>query len=162
MGAKTSTLQAGRPTMFIWLKRFLGIGEPQARPAIPNGYQAVDRAAVLASVPALHPNVERIVEKRYGCTLQWDLSEEQSKRPRRSWFPKFFFNPGRKRRHKLVLDDMGRRTVELIDGERTVAEIAGELAGQVGCGQKAMEEAVLSFVAQLARRNVITVAPKSR
>ena len=146
--------------MFTWLKNFLGIGEPPVRPAIPEGYQAIDKKTVLASVPALHPNVERIVEKRYGCTLQWDLSKEQSKRPRRSWFPKFFFNPNRKRRHKLVLDDMGRRTVELIDGKRTVAEIAGEMAKQVGCDKKAMEEAVLSFVAQLGRRNVVTLAPR--
>ncbi len=149
--------------MFTWLKRFLGIGEqaPQ-RPAIPEGYQALDRKTVLASVPALHPNVERIVEKRYGCTLQWDLSEEQLKRPRRSWFPKFFFNPSRKRRHKLVLDDMGRRTVELLDGHRTVAEVSDELARQVGCERKAMEDAVLAFVAQLARRNAVTLAPKAR
>jgi hypothetical protein len=145
--------------MFTWLKRFLGIGEPPVRPAIPEGYQAIDKKTVLASVPALHPNVERIVEKRYGCTLQWDLSEEQSKRPKRSWFPKFFFNPNRKRRHKLVLDDMGRRTVELIDGKRTVADIAAEMAKQVGCNKKAMEEAILAFVAQLARRNVVTLAP---
>ena len=130
------------------------------RPAIPEGYQAIDKKTVLASVPALHPNVERIAEKRYGCTLQWDLSEEQSKRPKRSWFPKFFFNPNRKRRHKLVLDDMGRRTVELIDGNRTVADIAAEMAKQVGCDKKAMEEAILRFVAQLARRNVVTLAPR--
>ena len=146
--------------MITWLKRFLGIGEPQVQPAIPNGYQTIDKKTVLASVPELHPNVERIVEKRYGCTLQWDLSEEQSKRPRRSWFPAFFFNPNRKRRHKLVLDDMGRRTVELIDGKRSVAEIACEMAKQVGCDNKAMEEAILTFVAQLARRNVLTLAPK--
>ena len=63
--------------MFTWLKNFLGIGEPPVRPAIPDGYQAIDKKTVLVSVPALHPNVERIVEKRYGCTLQWDLSEEQ-------------------------------------------------------------------------------------
>ncbi len=148
--------------MFTWLKRFLGIGEPPVRPAIPDGYQAIDKKTVLASVPALHPNVERIVEKRYGCTLQWDLSEEQSKRPKRSWFPKFFFNPNHKRRHKLVLDDMGRRTVELIDGKRTVADIASEMAKQVGCDKKSMQEAILAFVAQLARRNVVTLAPKQR
>ena len=146
--------------MFNWLKRFLGIGEPPVRPAIPDGYQAIDKKTVLASVPELHPNVERIAEKRYGCTLQWDLSEEQSKRPKRSWFPKFFFNPNRKRRHKLVLDDMGRRTVELIDGRRSVADIAAEMAKQVGCDKKAMQEAILTFVAQLARRNVVTLAPK--
>ncbi len=146
--------------MFNWLKRFLGIGETPARPAIPDGYQAIDKKTLLASVPALHPNVERIAEKRYGCTLQWDLSEEQSKRPKRSWFPKFFFNPNRKRRHKLVLDDMGRRTVELIDGKRTVADIAADMAKQVGCDKKAMEEAILTFIAQLARRNVVTLAPR--
>ncbi len=146
--------------MFNWLKRFLGIGEPPVRPAIPDGYQAIDKKTLLASVPALHPNVERIAEKRYGCTLQWDLSEEQSKRPKRSWFPKFFFNPNRKRRHKLVLDDMGRRTVELIDGKRTVADIATDMAKQIGCDKKAMEEAILTFIAQLTRRNVISLAPK--
>ncbi len=147
--------------MFAWLKRFLGVGEePARRPAIPDGYRAIDRKTVLASVPALHPQVERIAEKRYGCTLQWDLSEEQSKRPHRSWFPKFFFNPARKRRHKLVLDDMGRRTIELLDGQRTVAEIAAEMTAQTGCDAKAMEEAVLAFFAQLARRNAVTLAPR--
>ena len=146
--------------MFNWLKRFLGIGEPPVRPAIPDGYQAIDKKTLLDSVPALHPNVERIAEKRYGCTLQWDLSVEQSKRPKRSWFPKFFFNPNRKRRHKLVLDDMGRRTVELIDGKRTVADIATDMTKQIGCDKKAMEEALLTFIAQLARRNVISLAPK--
>ena len=146
--------------MFTWLKRFLGVGEAPAAPAIPDGYQAIDRDTVLASVPALHPDVERVVEKRYGCTLQWDLSEEQSRRPKRSWFPGFFFNPKRRRRHTLVLDDMGRRAVELIDGGRTVADIADEMAKQAGCERKAMQEAVLTFVAQLAKRNVVTLAPK--
>ena len=149
--------------MFTWLKRFLGIGEAAPKmPAIPDGYQAIDRKTLLASVPALHPQVERIVEKRYGCTLQWDLSEEQLKRPKKSWFPKFFFNPSRKRRHKLVLDDMGRRTIELLDGHSTVAEIAATLAEQTRCDRKAMEDAVLAFFAQLARRNAVTLAPRKR
>ncbi len=147
--------------MFTWLKNFLGIGESlPGRPAIPDGYQALDRKTVLASVPALHPEVERVVDRRYGCTLQWDLSENQLKRPRRSWFPNFFFSPSRKRRHKLVLDDMGRRTIELLDGHRTVGEIAAGLAAQVGCDRRAMEDAVLAFISQLARRNAVTLAPK--
>jgi hypothetical protein len=55
---------------------------------------------------------------------------------------------------------MGRRTVELIDGKRTVADIATDMAKQIGCDKKAMEEAILTFIAQLARRNVISLAPK--
>ena len=148
--------------MFRWLKSFLGIGEPPRPPAIPDGYAAIDRKTILASVPALHPQVERVAEKRYGCTLQWELSAEQLKAPKRSWFPKMFFNPARKRKHKLVLDDMGRRTVELINGKNTVSEISDTLAAQVGCDKKAMQDAVLTFIAQLARRNAVTLAPNAK
>lgn len=144
--------------MFNWLKSFLGIGEkPKTAQAIPDGYMAIDKKTLLASVPMLHPQVERIAEKRYGCTLQWDLSEAQHEAPKNSWFPKFFFNKNRKRRHKLVLDDMGRRTVELINGQNTVADIANTLATQIGCDKKAMQDAVLAFISQLARRNAVTL-----
>lgn len=144
-----------------WFKGFLGMGEAPAAPMVPEGYQPVARATILSSVPALHPSVERVADKRYGCTLQWELTPEQlaaSRRGRR--LSRLFFNPSRPRLHKLVLDDMGRRTVELIDGNRTVADIASEMAASVGCDRKQMEEAVLAFASQLARRNAVTLAPK--
>lgn len=146
--------------MFRWLGNFLGIGGEKPQRAVPDGYRAVDRATVLASVPALHPSVERVAEKRYGCTLQWDLTPEQMAPPRSARrIPRIFLNPSRPRRHKLILDDMGRRTVELIDGSHTVADIAATLARQVGCDTKAMEDAVIAFISQLARRNAVTLAP---
>lgn len=148
--------------MFRWLGKFLGIGGEQPQKTVPDGYRAIDRATILSSVPALHPSVERVAEKRYGCTLQWDLTPEQMAPPRSARrIPKVFLNPSRPRRHKLVLDDMGRRTVELIDGSRTVADISATLAGQVGCAVSAMEDAVIAFISQLARRNAVTLAPRA-
>lgn len=145
--------------MFRWLGRFLGIGGEKPARMVPEGYRAVDRATILSSVPALHPCVELVAEKRYGCTLQWELTPEQMNPPRHARrLPKFFVNPSRPRRHTLILDDMGRRTVELIDGSRTIADISATLAGSVGCDAKAMQDAVISFVSQLARRNAVTLA----
>lgn len=143
--------------MIRWLKRFLGIGERKI-PPIPEGFERVSRTALLNAIPTLHPNVERVREKRLGCYLRWDLSEAQHKRPRFNFFPKFFFNLTRNRQHKLVLDDMGRRTVELMDGCNTVADIAYQLSRQVGCDKKAMENAVIAFISQLARRNAAQLA----
>lgn len=148
--------------MFRWLGRFLGIGGEKPPAMVPEGYRAVDRATILSSVPALHPCVELVAEKRYGCTLQWELTPEQMNPPRSARrLPKFFLNPSRPRRHTLVLDDMGRRTVELIDGKRTVADISAALAGYAKCETKAMEDAVISFLSQLARRNAITLGAAS-
>lgn len=146
--------------MFLWLKRFLGIGErkfPPGPPPLPPGAERIGREELLKAVPCLHPDVERVSDKRYGCLLEWDLSEEQLKAPKHSWFPKYFYK-NKKRRHRLVLDDMGRRTVELIDGRNSIAQIAERLCSQTGHPAEVMQTAVLTFVTQLARRNAVSLA----
>lgn len=147
--------------MIKFLKKFLGIGEPPvAKPLdVPPDAMRIPRKTLLRAVPALHPAVERISDKRYGCLLQWKLSESQRVRPKRSWFPSFVFKRA-DRVHKLVLDDMGRRLVELIDGHRSVESIAAELCKQSGHKQRDMEDAVIAFLAQLVRRNAASIAPR--
>ena len=147
--------------MIKFLKKFFGVGEPPvAKPLdIPPESMRIPRKALLRAVPALHPAVERISDKRYGCLLQWKLSAAQRVRPKHSWFPSFVFKRA-DRVHKLVLDDMGRRLVELIDGHRSIEEIAKEMCKQTGHQQKPMEEAVIAFLAQLVRRNAASIAPR--
>jgi len=139
-----------------WLKRFLGIGEKP--PSIPQGAVRLRRSELVSAVPELHPDVERITDPRYGCLLEWKLSEEQMERPAHSWFPRLVFRAVRNRRHRLVLDDMGRRTVELIDGRRSIAKIAATLCEKTQYPDVTkMEDAVLAFVTHLVRRNAASL-----
>ncbi len=143
--------------MIGWLKRFLGVGEAPPSP-LPPGAVRVRRADLVRAVPALHPDVELVANPRYGCLLEWKLSEEQMRRPAHSWFPEFVFRAVRNRRHRVVLDDMGRQTVELINGRRTIAEIASSLCARTHYPDASkMEDAVLAFVTHLVRRNAASL-----
>jgi hypothetical protein len=131
--------------------------KPAAAPVLPEGVRPVDTATLLPAIPHLHPEVERISDRRYGCLLAWPISQPASAR-RKTWLGRLFAGPARKRR--LVLDDLGRRTVELIDGRRNLATIAAELSHETGHEKRATEAAVLAFVGQLVRRNAAAlVAP---
>ncbi len=149
-----------------FLKKFLGVDDEGTRrrklyeEQLPPESMRISRAKLLGYVPEIHPEVERISDKRYGCLLEWELSEAQRTPPKRSFFPKFFFR--RQRRHRLVLDDFGRRTVELTDGVRTVSEIAEKLREGNSYTQRQMEDAVLAFLGQLVRRNAATLAPAGK
>jgi hypothetical protein len=128
---------------------------PAGPPVLPPGVRPADAATLLRGVPWLHPQVERIGDRRYGCLLAWPVALPESKR-RKSGIGRLFSGPQRK--HRLVLDDLGRRTVELIDGRRSLAEIAAALSRDSGHDRHAMEQAVLTFVGQLVRRNAAVLA----
>ena len=149
--------------MFGFLKRFFGVDDDKRRKKLydeqlPPESMRISRAKLIHCVPEIHPQVERISDKRYGCLLEWDLSEQQLTPPKKSFFPKYFFKINR--RHRLVLDDFGRRTVELTDGKRTISEIAEILRKNTSYTQEQMEDALLAFYGQLVRRNAASLAGK--
>ena len=129
---------------------------PASPPPLPPGARTVDTATLIRAIPHLHPQVERLSDRRHGCLLAWPVAQAARRRP--SLLDRLFGTPVRKRR--LVLDDLGRRTVELIDGHRSLAVIAAQLSQETGHARTDMETAVLAFVGQLVRRNAAAlVAP---
>lgn len=148
--------------MFGFLRRFLGIDSDAAArrrlydEQLPPESMRISRAKLVRHVPEIHPEVRRVSDKRFGCLLEWELSEAQRTAPKRSFFPRSFFR--RRRTHRLVLDDFGRRTVELADGERDIFQIAETLRQGTPYPQEQMEDAVLAFFGQLVRRNAASLA----
>ncbi len=115
----------------------------------PEGARQVSREELLAGVPTLHPAVEMMFNKRHGFHLSWANPTPPGKR--RAWFP--WMRPTQ--RHRLALDAMGRRTVELMDGRSPLKQIAAQLAGESGHKTDDMEKALLAFVTQLVKRNAV-------
>lgn len=106
----------------------------------------------LRGIVHLHPNVERMADPQYGYVLSW-IGEPP---PAQKWWRRIF-NGSSPRRRRLVLDEMGRRTVELIDGRRSVREIADTLADDFSMDRGRAREAVILFLSQLMRKNVAQV-----
>lgn len=147
-----------------FLKRLLGIGDDDERrrklyeeQLPPNSFR-LPRAKLLKYVPRMNPSVRRIASRRYGPLLEWDISEEQRTAPKRSFFPRAFFR--QKKTHRLVLDDFGRRIAELVDGESDIAGIAAKVGLGTPYPAEQFEEAVISFLGELARRGVIMIEPE--
>ncbi len=63
--------------------------------------------------------------------------------------------PGR----QLELDELGTRTWELIDGNRSVRAIVRQFASQTRVHPKEAEAAVTRFLRELGRRGIIGMAP---
>lgn len=148
--------------MFGFLKRFFGDDDDTRRrklyqEQLPPGAMRLDRAKLLKYVPALHPGVRRVVNRRYGPMLEWELSGGQSAPPKKSFFPRFFYKQGRT--HKIALDEFGRRIVEIIDGKASIAEIATKAGKDQPYTEEQFQNAVLAFLGELVRRNVVTLAP---
>lgn len=150
--------------MIKFLKKFLGIGESDAarrrklyEEQLPPQSMRLPKAKLLSYIPELHPSVRRVSDKRFGCLLEWELSEGQRTAPKKSFFPKYFFR--QQRTHRLVLDDFGRRTIELVNGKRSLFEIASKLRENTSYTQEQLENAIIDFFGQLVSRNAITLAP---
>ena len=119
---------------------------------IPPGAQKAATEQLLRGVPHLHPSVARIRDKKHGFALTW-TSEYKGKEPPQSWLGRLWRGPPRK--HMIALDVTGRRVVELIDGRRDLQSIAATIAADIGGQPKEVREATLTFVTQLARRNIV-------
>ncbi len=150
--------------MFGFIKRFFGIKTDSERrrklyeEQLPPDSMRLPKAKLVKYVPELHPNVRKIADKKRGCLLEWDLTDEQRTPPKKSFFPKYFFK--NQKVHKIVLDDFGRRAVELIDGKRSISAIAEKLREGMIYNQEQMEDAIIAYLGQFVRRNIVTIAPK--
>ena len=63
---------------------------------------------------------------------------------------------------KLQLDEMGSLTWALLDGERTVQDMAEQLVYTYNLNQREAEIAVTSFLRQLGQRGIIGFLPPSQ
>ena len=61
----------------------------------------------------------------------------------------------------LVLNQVGTRVVQLVDGERTVAEIIAALREEYEVGDDELEEDLLAYIADLVEARVLTAGPPS-
>ncbi|MHC4885318.1 MAG: PqqD family protein [Planctomycetota bacterium] len=107
---------------------------------------------MLGGIPHLHPNVTTGFTPRHGYTLSW-VSEGAGKHL--TWWRRLLAGPGR--RYHINLDEIGRRTIELIDGERSVREIAAVLAGDFELDQDKATAALIVFLTQLMQKNAIQI-----
>ncbi|MFZ5426072.1 MAG: PqqD family protein [Thermodesulfobacteriota bacterium] len=62
---------------------------------------------------------------------------------------------GRPLERKLELDELGTFCFRLIDGERSVLNMAGILAGKYGLPAREAELAVAAFLRELGRRGIV-------
>lgn len=124
---------------------------PQAGAEQPRILSAED---CLYGVPLLHPVVECRFDPFVGYTLCWRLQGN----PNANWFIKLISRAGR--RCRIQLDDFGRRSVELMDGKRTVREIAVMLAQENETEPVKTEAALLVFVTLLMRKNIVQVVKR--
>jgi hypothetical protein len=120
---------------------------PESRDAGPS---PVDRAAKLAGIVHLNPAAELFHEKKYGYSISWVPSAATGL----SWWQRLRFIRARRR---LALDELGRRTVELIDGRRSIEQIARALSSERSIDLDDARTGLLAFLTGLMRRNVVQV-----
>lgn len=112
--------------------------------------QSVSKTRQLQGIVHLHPDVNTRFDRRRGFALTWTGNPT----PSPHFLSKLFPN---RRQHSLVLDELGRRTIELIDSKRTVDQIATELASKLQLDPAEVQEALLLFLTQLMKRNIVRV-----
>ncbi len=122
---------------------------------IPAGTRQLDPQELLDGIPHLHPAVKCHRDRRHGFLLAWRMVDPR-RQERTTRLGRLLRGQAR-RYHRLVLDPLGRRTVELIDAHHTLREIAATLARESGHRLSDMEQAVIAFITQLAHRNVVAL-----
>lgn len=112
--------------------------------------EAISLEDKLNGIPQLHPEVKTIFDKSHGYALMWELQEKKS-----SWFKRIFLQE--KTHHRIALDSLGKRTVELIDGKRSVSTIAELLQKDLENNPEQTMQATLAFITELMKRNALIV-----
>lgn len=126
----------------MWSKR------KRSRPLAPG-----EREAALAMRPV--KNVE-MTEEDHGETLRLVYMVQM-----RPWFAgaaqRVGLWDGRPMQKTLELDGMGRAAWELMDGERTVGELATAFEERYGITRREAEMAMTAFIRELGRRGLIAL-----
>ncbi len=95
--------------------------------------------------------VETLADPKHGFVLSWVAASPA----RKGFLGRLFPAPARRRR--LVLDQVGRRTIELIDGGRSIGEIAAALAVEFAMERATTEEATILFFGRLLAKNIVAI-----
>jgi hypothetical protein len=103
-------------------------------------------------VPRLGPAVERLPAPDGGLRLRGPLLARRG--PHR-WLAWLFAAPPR---IEVELDDIGAFVVARMDG-RSLGQLADDLAAQLKLTRREAEVALAQFIAGLARRRLVTLAP---
>ena len=119
-------------------------------PAPSDG--AVRLEDCLDAVIHRHPAVDMVHDPRIGFLLTWKQMRRTGLRRILGWIS----GAGRMRRVKL--DDVGRRTMELVDGKTTVRAIADTLSREFGFKKTEARGALLAFLTMLMKRNIIVLS----
>ncbi len=130
---------------------------PKKKTSKPRPQNAVGITEQLRGIVHLHPGVEMQTDPRHGYVLSWTNAPP----PKGNWLSRLFSNPALRRR-RIALDDMGRRTVELIDGRRKIREIADALAAEFGTDRDRARAATIVFIGQLMSKNIVKVVSGDR
>ena len=126
--------------MGLFKKKKLSLSRDEALACIPVKSEAVSAQRTAAGV----------IRLRYPLVVKPWIAELAKRFGAASNTP-----PAR----QLELDELGTRTWELIDGERSVQAIASQFARQTRVHPKEAEAAVTRFLRELGRRGVIGMAP---
>lgn len=112
----------------------------------------VETAQMLDGIVFMHPSVERIKHPIHGFALRWvdQMQMQKKKKWWNNWIPHL-----KKREHILKLDELGLRTVELIDGKNDLKTIAQTIAHEFSMDEEQTTAALITFIIMLQRKNII-------
>jgi hypothetical protein len=128
--------------MIGWLKRKLTKPKP-----------APDRQRALRGIPVILPGITS--EEREGERMVYIPRQAYARGLMRKLLKAPPPEPGR-----VLLDDLGNTVWDLIDGKRTVKEIAERFAREKQLHPREAEASVIAFLQMLMKRNIIGIMMK--
>jgi len=114
--------------------------------------QAIPTSEILNGIVHMHPSVKRIKHPHHGFSLKWNNPENRQKK---------VFRPLSKNRDRILqLDEVGRRTIELIDGKKNVRTIANTIGDEFKFDNDKATAAMITFLTMLQKKNIIQISVK--
>lgn len=112
--------------------------------------QQITREQVLSSRPFRNPQLKVTRTEDDGVAV---------KIPRRKiWWVNLFAKLGRVPEYRLLtLDRVGTSVWDMCDGEHTVSDLIGQLAGEHQLSRKEAELSLVTYLRQLAERGVVVL-----
>jgi hypothetical protein len=112
--------------------------------------QAMPTSEILNGIVHMHPSVKRIKHPHHGFSLKWNNPENKQK--------KLFRSFSRNRDRILQLDEVGRRTIELIDDKNDVRTIANTVGEEFKFDNDKATAAMITFLTMLQKKNIIQIS----